>query len=76
MAQMIKPRGAAHPETGMARMAQLGRSAMNAIARPLNIVGASKIDGLEVQDSTLEEWEQCQSQFEDKFRHGVSDYLR
>ncbi len=76
MAQLIKPRGASHPETGMARMAALGRSAMNAIARPLNIVGSSKIDGLEVQDSTLEEWEQCQSQFEDKFRHGVSDYLR
>ncbi|HLO94166.1 MAG TPA: hypothetical protein VK195_07610 [Burkholderiaceae bacterium] len=76
MAQLIKPRGASLPETGMARMAALGRSAMNAIARPLNIVGASKIDGLEVQDSTLEEWEQCQSQFEDKFRHGVSDYLR
>ena len=76
MAQLIKPRGAAQPETGMARMAALGRTAMSAIARPLNIVGASKIDGLDVQDSTLEEWEQCQSQFEAKFRHGVSDYLR
>ena len=76
MAQLIKPRGAATTETGVARMAALGRTAINAIARPLNIVGNQKIDGLDVQDSTLEEWEQCQSQFEDKFRHGVSDYLR
>ncbi len=76
MAQLIKPRGASHPETGMARMAALGRTAMNAIARPLSLASSSKIEGLDVQDSTLEEWEQCQSQFEDKFRHGVSDYLR
>ncbi len=76
MAQLIKPSGTATTETGLARVAALGRTAMNAIARPLNIVGNHKIDGLDVQDSTLEEWEQCQSQFEDKFRHGVSDYLR
>jgi hypothetical protein len=76
MAQLNKPHGAKHPESGMARMAALGRNAMNAIARPLSIVGSSQIDGLDVQDSTLEEWEACQSQFDAGFKHGASDYLR
>lgn len=76
MAHLNKPHGVKHPESGMARMATLGRNAMNAIARPLSIVGSAKIDGLDVQDSTLEEWEACQSQFDAGFKHGASDYLR
>lgn len=51
------------------RWARVGRDALSLLARPLLGQGQG-IDGLEVSDSTYEEWEAVQVQFEARVRAG------
>ena len=49
------------------RWARVGREALSLLSQPLRRQG---IDGLEVSDSTYEEWMSVQSQFEERVRAG------
>ncbi len=51
------------------RWTRVGRGALGLLARPLLRTGQG-IDGLEVSDSTYEEWEAVQVQFEARVRAG------
>ena len=51
------------------RWTRVGRDALSLLARPLLGTGQG-IDGLEVSDSTYEEWEAVQVQFEARVRAG------
>lgn len=51
------------------RWARAGREALSLLSLPLR--SAHGIDGLEVTDSTFEEWEAVQSQFEARVRSGA-----
>ncbi len=52
------------------RWARVGREALGLLSLPLLRPGQG-IDGLEVSDSTFEEWEAVQSQFEERVRSGT-----
>ena len=52
------------------RWARVGREALGLLARPLLLRAGQGIDGLEVSDSTYEEWEAVQVQFEARVRAG------
>ena len=56
------------------RWTRVGRGALGLLARPLLRPGQG-IDGLEVSDSTYEEWEAVQVQFEARVRAGSVQVL-